>query len=43
MSGGKNIRDFNPTHNEAHLQVAQANVQPKPVKKPAFPTALTKK
>ncbi len=31
MSGGKNIRDFNPKHNQAHLQVAQANTQPKPV------------
>jgi hypothetical protein len=43
MSGGKNIRDFNPTRNQAHLQVAQANAQPKPVKEPAFPAALTEK
>jgi hypothetical protein len=43
MSGGKNIRDFNPAHNQAYLQVAQANAQPKPVKKPAFPSALTEK
>ena len=41
MRGGKNIRDFNPTHNQAHLQFAQANAQPKPVKEPAFSTALT--
>jgi hypothetical protein len=43
MNGGKNIRDFNPTHNQAHLQVARANTQPKPVKEPALPAALTEK
>jgi len=43
MSGGKNIRDFDPTHNQTHLLVAQANPQPEPLKMPAFSAALTEK
>lgn len=34
--GNKFVQKFNPTHNQAYLQVAQANAQPKTVKKPAL-------
>jgi len=42
INGKKIIEIESPTLSQAHLQVAQANLKPKPAKEPAFPNAQIK-